>query len=607
MATTKDEVVIELVAQTQKALGGIKKVGLAVGAVIAAVKSFETIARNTFDNIMLANQLDDQSIAFDQLAKSAGVASDDVLNAMQEMTFGTISRLDLMRTASQANLLGIGFTEMPKLLEIARASAVATGQDMSFMFDSIVTGIGRGSPLILDNLGIMVKLGTAYENHAEILGKTVDELTDNERKQAILNETLVAGEDIINKVGTAVEGMTRTEKIAEFKVAIVELKTELGEGLAPILDENIGLITKLINTVTERVGETNQLASAMKVVEKMQTDEGRRGLSVLEVDKARKVIAEELARSEEKVLKFREHYGDIQSVGMLGADPLFNATLATVKALEDGGLKNFQDYINLLNDQYGILLKSGEVQEKQISDLSKIVEGEEEQNKSLETTLGLLNGIKTTFGTLLGALLPEGFRNTFIFDEPTVNEQYWQDIEDRYNWAEKAEINLQRLRFDLAKIAHDEAVRQAEELKQKIEDITQAVSVDGVNAFHSMGVAISQGKDATVAFADAILGSIADAMRLLAVEIAIAGAKQIGMGNVPLGLGMLLAAAGLGIFGGALSGISSSASGSSPASASSTLSTSSQNRSQPNRSIIINNTTVSGSYIASRNFGMKVT
>ena len=122
-----------------------------------------------------------------------------------------------------------------------------------------------------------------------------------------------------------------------------------------------------------------------------------------------------------------------------------------------------------------------------------------------------------------------------------------------------------------------------------------------------MGVAISQGKDATVAFADAILGSIADAMRLLAVEIAIAGAKQIGMGNVPLGLGMLLAAAGLGIFGGALSGISSSASGSSPASASSTLSTSSQNRSQPNRSIIINNTTVSGSYIASRNFGMKVT
>jgi len=161
MATTRDQVVIELVAQTQKAMGSLKKFGLAIGAIIATVKTFEAVAKHAFESTMMAGALESQAISFEQLAQSASVSSDDVLDAMQRMTKGTISTIDLMRTASQANLLGIGFTEMPKLLEIARASALATGQTMDFMFQSIVTGVGRASPMILDNLGIILKIGEA--------------------------------------------------------------------------------------------------------------------------------------------------------------------------------------------------------------------------------------------------------------------------------------------------------------------------------------------------------------------------------------------------------------------------------------------------------------
>ncbi len=609
MATTKDEVVIELVAQTQKALGGIKKLGLAVGAVVATVKSFEVVAKQVFESAMLANRLEDQSIAFEQLAKSAGVASDDILKAMQEMTKGTISRIDLMKTASQASLLGIGFTEMPKLLEIARAAAIATGQDMSFMFESIVTGVGRASPLILDNLGIVLKVGEANKNYAEELGKTVQELTSAEKKQAILNQTLISGEEIIKNVGTAVDGMTNTEGVEALKVAFEEFRTELGQNVAPATNKVVEALTKIINLGRERLTGMNEYTDAIALVNKLEDERFRRTVSMAEVDKARKIIAENLAKSTAAVAVHMEKYGDV-SERLLRSDHLLWITHQNMKKLRDTGLRDMQRQINLLNEVYGILENSKRVQEEQGVSVSNTLEDEEKQNEVLGNTLELLNGIKTTYGTLLGSLLPEGFKNTFIFDEP-MTEEYWQTIEDRYKWLEKAEFDFQRSKSILAGIAHEEQVKQLEEIKQGWQSFFDTLSsgalADGVSAFREMGIAISQGKDITDAFARSILNAVSDAMQLLAVELAIAGAKQIGMGNVPLGLGMITAAAGVGLVGGALSGISSSASGSSPVSASSTLSTSFQKRSQPARSIIINNTTVSGSYIASRNVGMRVT
>ena len=41
------------------------------------------------------------------------------------------------------------------MLQIARGAAQATGQSMELMLQSIVTGIGRQSKLMLDNLGIL--------------------------------------------------------------------------------------------------------------------------------------------------------------------------------------------------------------------------------------------------------------------------------------------------------------------------------------------------------------------------------------------------------------------------------------------------------------------
>ena len=666
MATTRDQVVIELVAQTKKAMGSLKKMGLAGGAIIATVKTFEVVAKKAFESVQLANALDDQGIAFNQLAKSAGGASEEALASMQEMTNGTITRLDLMRTASQANLLGIGFTEMPKLLEIARASAVATGQSLSFMFDSIVTGIGRWSPLILDNLGIILKIGEANQNYAEQLGKTVEEMTTAEKKQAILNATLIAGEDIINKVGTAVDGMTRVEKVDALKTSFQELKTELGERLAPMAGRTFEIFTKLFDLGRVRVQIVNEQRESQEVLNTIAQDWMTTNVEINELEQARLLLQSQINEKAEQQVILAEDiasttnaYGKMQSATLTLNELTNTELIEEVKSLKNKLVyldfailrqKDLAEWANLTKEEQARIAKElaeqltiqernedmarkrerilemiGNHEEASLFNLKNQLETLKEEAEWLEFVENQgtkMEGWTKEWGMAMTVVLAKikkaqeeirkiEFPNMKTDVELGFDEQYWQDMEDRFNWREEAEKGFQEGRYLASVQMHEEQKRQLEEIREGWEDffdtLSQGALVDGVNAFRQMGVAIAQGKDMTDALANSILGAVADAMQLLAVELAINGAKAIGMGNVGLGVSMLLASAGVGLFGGMLSGIGGTSTASSAPSASTMGTASATQKTQPARTVVINNTTVSGSYIASRNVGMRVT
>jgi hypothetical protein len=161
---------------------------------------------------------------------------DAFLAKLDEVAQGTVSRASLIASSSKAVLLGIPADEIASLLEIARGAAVATGQSIEQAFNDIVTGIGRASPLILDNLGIVVKLEEAYSRAAEQLGKTTDELTGQERAQALLGEVLD----------------NNLEKYREFTAAQDQLSSTLQRGAAAMTNaknEAIALGTGLVQGI----------------------------------------------------------------------------------------------------------------------------------------------------------------------------------------------------------------------------------------------------------------------------------------------------------------------------------------------------------------------
>jgi hypothetical protein len=193
--------------------------------------------------------LEDVRKSFENLTKSQGLNASKMLASMKKATSGTITEMELMKKANSAILLGLPIDRFDDMLKIARSSAKSTGESMDFMLNSIVTGLGRGSKLMLDNLGIMIKTEDAYEKYAKTLGTTAAKLTEAEKKQAFINEALSIGLENTEKAGEAQE--TAADQFAKFTTAVSEGATELGSFFLPTVAKTISFLTRMVNKVRE--------------------------------------------------------------------------------------------------------------------------------------------------------------------------------------------------------------------------------------------------------------------------------------------------------------------------------------------------------------------
>ncbi|MDD3087738.1 MAG: hypothetical protein PHP89_04155 [Candidatus Omnitrophica bacterium] len=212
-------------------------------AITASVTAAVMALRKAWELMELGAKAEQQKQAFENLATSVGMSADKIITDLRKMSGETLSTAQIMEKASQAMILGIDPTKLSKMMEIARASARAFGKDVGFMFESIAIGVGRQSKLVLDNLGIIVSAGEAYEKYAQTIGKSVKELTEYERKQAFLNATLEAGERILQRIDTST--MTRLEKMQKLKAQWEDFAVKVGQALWHVL----GFLQAFINQI----------------------------------------------------------------------------------------------------------------------------------------------------------------------------------------------------------------------------------------------------------------------------------------------------------------------------------------------------------------------
>lgn len=127
--------------------------GAAVAGGIAGVLQ---IGQSAFELAQVGAEAQRLRTSFDNLAASAGTTGDALISALRSASRGAISDSELILAANRANLLGVADTaqELTQLIEVSRARGTALGLSTQQAFEDIVTGIGRESALILDNLGI---------------------------------------------------------------------------------------------------------------------------------------------------------------------------------------------------------------------------------------------------------------------------------------------------------------------------------------------------------------------------------------------------------------------------------------------------------------------
>lgn len=196
----------------------------AFGGIIAASTRFTKAAA----------KVQQMELAFSNLVGSSESASIS-MEKLRIATNGTMSQIDLLKQANNAMILGVtrNTDEMAKMFDMAQRLGKALGVDTNRAVESLVTGIGRQSRLMLDNIGIIVKSDEAYKKYAFELGKTVDALTDSEKKQAFLNATLEAAENKLKSVGD--EEDSNLDKMQRLGASAENFGTKIGEALLPSL------------------------------------------------------------------------------------------------------------------------------------------------------------------------------------------------------------------------------------------------------------------------------------------------------------------------------------------------------------------------------------
>ena len=164
------------------------------------VGAYATLAANVFAATAAFNTLRDAA-QFEQVVaglEAVGAAAGRNLTfaaqKLQEVSGHALSADASMRVMALGVSSGFSTTQMEKLTVVAKGASAALGRNLTDALDRLTRGTAKLEPEILDELGIMVRLDDATRDYAAQLGKTADELTEFERKQAFLNATLEQGE-----------------------------------------------------------------------------------------------------------------------------------------------------------------------------------------------------------------------------------------------------------------------------------------------------------------------------------------------------------------------------------------------------------------------------
>jgi len=250
--------------------GGLFKLGKAAGVAAAAFFGTRMLISGLQKTIELSTKFEGVERGFTNLTKAARF-SEQTFNNLHKATDGTIDSVELMTQANNAMLLGIFDSEdqMANMFDTAQRLARALGKDTRFGIESLVTGMGRQSKLMLDNLGIMVKAEDAYKQFAESVGVTVSELTDQQRKQAFVNAAMSEANKLVSTLGE--EQLTTGDAIKQMKASMNDAAIALGDLFSPV-------VVTVANNLKDAANFTKQFLTELKNIAEFGDAKGIEGL-----------------------------------------------------------------------------------------------------------------------------------------------------------------------------------------------------------------------------------------------------------------------------------------------------------------------------------------
>jgi hypothetical protein len=175
----------------------------------------------------------------------------DLLDNLREATHGTVNDLQLMQAAVKFEDFKLPLDELGTMLAFAQQKAKDTGQSVDYLMDSIVTGLGRQSTMILDNLGL---------SQTEVKERTKETGDMTVAVGQIIREQMQAAGDYVE---TATDRALKAN--AEYENSLVELGDRMREtfNIGSMDEVNMYLKNELVQTMLFTVDVIDRAKNAI--------------------------------------------------------------------------------------------------------------------------------------------------------------------------------------------------------------------------------------------------------------------------------------------------------------------------------------------------------
>jgi len=165
------------------------------------------------------------------------------IQAARDATMGMVADYDRTVAANKAVSMGVVKTdrEFAALAKTAAKLGLTMGQDAGKSVDDLTTALARQSPMILDNLGITMKVEEANATYAARIGKVTEALTDAEKKQAFMTIGLEKATEAADKANVSLD--THAAQISKAAAQWTNLKDDAstaGSGILVFIKDLIG-------------------------------------------------------------------------------------------------------------------------------------------------------------------------------------------------------------------------------------------------------------------------------------------------------------------------------------------------------------------------------
>jgi len=284
MADTEDraKIIVEMQDRASAAISGMSTSwgkfigGISIGNVVADAaakilgKVKDAISSMTIDAAHVAARIEVLNHVFEMTGQRAGYSGEQLETVKQKLIALGIAEQEAVGIGMRFIQAQLDIADATKVARAAQDLAVISGQNSSETALQLTDAIVKQRPILLKQYGIIADLNDIYGAQATALNKSVDSLTESERRQAFLNEILRQSQTVAGAYDTAMEDVGK--RLTSLPRYMQQAQNAIGQHFLPMMGLAVDSATDFLKAIEAAfTPKTDMLVKSLNVMQETRT------------------------------------------------------------------------------------------------------------------------------------------------------------------------------------------------------------------------------------------------------------------------------------------------------------------------------------------------